>query len=272
MKQLATLLTSLDDVPDAVREYYSPVDANDASAGFQLGLDKAQNKTEISAFRAENLNLRKQVESFDKKLSDLGGLQAKFDLLQKAAGSKEDAENIEAGNIDAVVERRVKAALLSGDQKYSALETSFATVQKERNSLVQRVGTTRIRDEMVGAFRTGKARMKDGAETDLMARASGTWSVDPETDRLVAKNSQTGEPLYGDEGKPMQMAEWAAGQATSAAYLFESGQGSGSSGNKGDSTRRKAAGDGKSVDVNDGMSLARNLDDVIARKVRPTMS
>lgn len=271
MPQLPTMVTTLDGVSDELKQYYSPVDANDSSAGFELSLDKSPTKTSNNEFRQENLKLRKQVEGMGEKLNKLSDLESKLDALQQAAGSDEDARNIAAGNIDAVVDRRVKAALTSGEQKYEALEQSFAGVQKQRDALLNQVNDTRIRDEMMGAFRSNKARLRDGAEVDLVSRARSVWSVDAESNRLVAKNPSTGEPLYGAEGKPLQMDEWAASTASKAAYLFDQGQGGGATGGRGD-RKTTRANDGKEIDVSrGGFALARNLDDVLNKKTRVTM-
>lgn len=270
MPQLATLLKKLSDVDESLQQFYEPVDANDEAAGYTLQLDKSATKTSISEFRTENLNLRKQVEGMDGKLEALSGLQGKFEALTAKMGSAEDKRNIEAGDIDAVVARQVAAATQAGETKYSALEGSFVQVQKERDALLGQVGQTRVRDAMLGAFTASKARMKDGAEVDLLSRAASVWSVDPETNGLVARNAQTKEPLYGAEGKPLGMAEWATKTTENAPYFFESAQGGGSGGNRGEGKRQQLG--SREVDAADGNALVKNLDDIMAGKIKATMS
>lgn len=270
MPQLATLLKTLEGVDESLHQFYEPVDAADKDAGYTLQLDNKQNKTGISEFRAENVLLRKQVEGFEGKLEALSGLQGSFDALTKQMGSAEDKKNIEAGDVEAVILRQVTAATQAGDVKYSALENSFSTVQKERDGLLQQVGQTRVRDAMLGAFTASKARMKDGAETDLLSRATNTWSIDPETNGLVARNPMTKEPLYGAEGKPLQMDEWATNTTASAPYFFESSQGGGSGGSGRGDGKRAVLGTTE-VDVTHGNALVKNLDAIISGKMKATM-
>lgn len=273
MAQLTTLLKKLSEVDESLHQFYSPVDANDEAAGFTLQLDNKQNKTGINEFRDANVLLRKQVEGFEGKLEALSGLQGKFDALSATMNNAEDKANIEKGDVDAVVARQVAAAGVSAQSKYDALETSFVSVQRERDSLKTVVGHTRVRDAMLGAFTAGKARMKDGAEVDLLSRATGVWSIDSETNLLVAKNPETREPLYGDEGKPLGMAEWATKTTASAPYFFEPAQGGGAGGNRSnEGSKRRDLGGAKEIDVHDGNSLVNNLDDIIAGKIKPVMS
>lgn len=268
MAKLATTLSKLDDVPEALREFYEPVDANDSAAGFQLSTDDSADKSRRNEFRTHNIELRQKMEGMEGRLGKLDGVESRLaglDKLLKAAKTAEDKKAIEDGDIDSVVERRVTEVVAAGESKFSALESVHREMTTERDGLRQRVGRASVRDALMSALDESKVRIKPGAVDDVLRRTHDTWSMerkDDGKDHLVAKRG--GEALYGEGGQPMAMKEYVGKLATEAHYFFESGTGGGAVGNRGKrvvDTRGK-----RGVDFTDPMAIGRNLDALLEGK------
>lgn len=268
MAKLATTLSKLDDVPEALREFYEPVDANDSAAGFQLSTDDSADKSRRNEFRTHNIELRQKMEGMEGRLGKLDGVESRLaglDKLLEAAKTAEDKKAIEAGDIESVVERRVTEVVAAGESKFSALESVHREMTTERDGLRQRVGRGAVRDALMSALDESKVRIKPGAVDDVLRRTHETWAMkkgEDGKDHLVA--SRSGEALYGEGGQPMAMKEYVGKLSTDAPYFFESGTGGGSVGNRGKGvvdTRGK-----RGVDFGDPMAIGRNLDALLDGK------
>ena len=177
-----------------------------------LDADGVVSQAKLDEFRQNNITLTNQLKKFD-------GIAP--DAVRQLADDKrklEEAAQIKAGEVDKVIEARLKAARAEWDKTHGV-------VLADRDTLTSRLTAIQI-DQAVVTEAT-KRGLRPTAMTDITARARQTF-------KLVNGVPQAFDgdvPRYGKDGtSPMTLAEWVDALVSDAPHLFEANAGSGAAG------------------------------------------
>ena len=180
-----------------------------------LDADGVVSQSKLDEFRQNNITLTNQLKKFD-------GIDP--DAVRQLADEKrklEEAAQIKAGEVDKVIEARVKAARAEWDKTHGV-------VVAERDALTGRLTAIQIDQAVVNE--ATKRGLRPTALTDITARARQTF-------KLVNGVPQAFDgdvPRYGKDGTfPMTLAEWVDALVSDAPHLFEANAGSGAAGSGG---------------------------------------
>jgi hypothetical protein len=184
-----------------------------------LDCDGVADKAKLDEFRSNNVALLKQVEDLKKRYEGIDP-----DEVRKLAEQKqrlEEERQLKAGEIDKVIESRVKG--LRADW-----EKQVATLNAEREALNGRLTAIQIDQGVITA--ATKRGLRATAIADITSRARSVFKLVNGAPRAFEADGQA--VRYGRDGvTPMTIEEWVDTQASEAPHLFESNAGSGAAGN-----------------------------------------
>jgi len=179
-----------------------------------LDADGVVSQTKLDEFRQNNITLTNQLKRFE-------GIDP--DAIRQLADDKrklEEAAQIKAGEVDKVIESRVKAARAEWDKTHGV-------VVAERDTLTGRLTAIQI-DQAVVTEAT-KRGLRPTALTDITARARVTFKLVNGVPQAFESDGQT--VRMGKDGtSPMTLAEWVDALVSDAPHLFEANAGSGAAG------------------------------------------
>ncbi len=203
-----------EDVPAEQLPFYVERDG-----AWVLDVDGAVDKAKLDEFRTNNVALLKQVDDLRQRFAGIDP-----DEVRKLAEEKrrlEEQQQLKAGEVEKVVENRLKSARSEWDKQ-------FSTVASERDALNARLATIQIDQAVVSeATRRG---LRATAIPDITARARQTFRLVNGVPQALEADGQTAR--VGKDGlSPLSLAEWIEAQVSEAPHLFESNAGSGAVGN-----------------------------------------
>ncbi len=205
---------SKDEIPADQQALYVERDG-----AWTLDVDGAADKSKLDEFRANNIALSNQLADHKKRFDGIDP-----DAVRKLAEEKqrlEEAQQIKGGEVDKVVESRLKTAKTEWDKQ-------FAAVASERDSLNARLTGIQI-DQGVITVAT-KRGLRPTAIPDITARARTVFRLVDGAPRAFESDGQT--VRVGKDGiTPMTLDEWVEQQVADAPHLFESNAGSGAASN-----------------------------------------
>ena len=184
-----------------------------------LDVDGAVEKSKLDEFRNTNVSLIKERDDLKKRYEGIDP-----DAVKALADEKrqlEEAQQLKAGEVEKVVENRIKGVKAD-------LEKQIATLTTERDAMTGRLTSIQI-DQGVLTVAT-KRGLRPTAIPDITARARNIF-------RLVNGVPTAFEPdgktlRYGKDGlTPMTLEEWVDAQVSEAPLLFESNAGGGAASN-----------------------------------------
>ena len=184
-----------------------------------LDVDGAVEKSKLDEFRNTNVSLIKERDDLKKRYEGIDP-----DAVKALADEKrqlEEAQQLKSGEVEKVVENRIKGVKAD-------LEKQIATLTTERDAMTGRLTSIQI-DQGVLTVAT-KRGLRPTAIPDITARARSIF-------RLVNGVPTAFEPdgktlRYGKDGlTPMTLEEWVDAQVSEAPHLFESNAGGGAAGN-----------------------------------------
>tara|TARA_R110000796_G_C14571530_1_gene435766 strand:- start:8619 stop:9374 length:756 start_codon:yes stop_codon:yes gene_type:complete len=197
---------SQDDIPDGLESHYKK-----AGDKWVLDCEGAIPKAKLDEFRANNTELKKQLEKFkDIDPERHAELLLKADELDAAKATNQD-------KINELVTKRVETMQGEFDKQ---LAEANATIEAQTGTLT----TLQIDGAVLAAG--NEMGVRKSAAQDLAARARSTWKL--VEGKPVAFTGE--EEIFGKAGEKISMAEWMEGLATDAPHLFEDNGGSGSKG------------------------------------------
>jgi len=133
----------------------------------------------------------------------------------------EEAQQLKAGEVEKVVEARVKA--LKGDY-----DKQLSAATSERDALNARLVAIQIDQGVIGV--ASKRGLRATAIPDITARARGVFRLVNGVPTAFEADGQT--VRAGKDGvTPMTLDEWVDAQVSEAPHLFESNAGGGAAGN-----------------------------------------
>jgi len=180
-----------------------------------LDADGIVSQAKLDEFRQNNITLTNQLKKFE-------GIDP--DAVRQLADDKrklEEAAQIKAGEVDKVIEARLKSARAEWDKTHGVIAA-------ERDALHGRLTAIQI-DQAVVTEAT-KRGLRPTAITDITARARQTFKLVNGVPQAFDSDGQTAR--MGKDG-PMTLAEWVDALVSDAPHLFEANAGSGAAGSGG---------------------------------------
>jgi hypothetical protein len=186
--------------------------------GWVLDVDGAVDKSKLDEFRTNNIALSNQLAEQKKRFEGIDP-----DEVKKLAEEKrrlEESQQLKGGEVDKVVESRLKTAKTEWDKQFNA-------VSAERDVLNSRLTAIQI-DQGVITVATKKG-LRPTAIPDITARARVVFKLVEGAPRAYEADGQT--VRVGKDGiTPMTLDEWVDQQVADAPHLFESNAGGGAAG------------------------------------------
>jgi hypothetical protein len=184
-----------------------------------LDVEGAVEKSKHEEFRATNIALMKERDDLKQRYEGID-----LEEVRKLADEKrklEEAQQLKAGEVEKVVEARVRA--VKGD-----LDKKLAGATAERDALNARLSVIQI-DQAVVTEAT-KRGLRASAIPDITSRARNTFRLVNGVPQALEADGQTAR--VGKDGyTPLSLAEWIDLQVSEAPHLFEANAGGGAAGN-----------------------------------------
>jgi len=183
-----------------------------------LDVEGVADKTKLDEFRATNVALLKERDELKQRFDGIDP-----DAVRKLADEKrklEEAQQLKAGEVEKVVDTRVKA--VRGE-----LEKQVSTLSSERDALNARLASIQI-DQAVMTEAT-KRGLRPTAIPDITSRARNTFRLVNGVAQALEADGQT--VRVGKDGvTSLTLAEWIDAQVSEAPHLFEANAGGGAAG------------------------------------------
>src|SRR5450759_3980477 len=177
-----------------------------------LDADGVVSQSKLDEFRQNNITLTNQLKKFE-------GIDP--DAVHQLAEDKrklEEAHQLKAGEVDKVIETRLKTARADWDKTHGV-------VVAERDALTGRLTAIQI-DQAVVTEAT-KRGLRPTALTDITSRARTNFKLVNGVPQAFEADGQTAR--MGKDG-PMTLAEWVDVLVSDAPHLFEANAGGGAAG------------------------------------------
>jgi hypothetical protein len=207
-------LKSKEEIPAGLESHYVERDG-----GWILDADGAADKSKLDEFRNSNVALLKERDDLKKRFEGID--PDEFHRLAEEKRKLEEAQQVKAGEVDKVIETRLKTARADWEKQFNA-------VTSERDALNARLTTIQIDQAVVGE--ATKRGLRPTAIPDITSRARMTFRLVNGVPQAFEADGQT--VRMGKDGvTPMTLAEWIDAQVSDAPHLFESNAGGGAAGN-----------------------------------------
>ena len=211
---LKAVLENLESLDKGLHSLYE----KGADGKFYLGVEGQVPASRLDEFRANNIQLKQALEKFD------GIDPTKYKELMDREAKLKEKKLIDAGDIDKVVEERVKSMRAEYDKQLEGLKKNNEAANSQLSALLID-STVKSAAVTLGVVPT--------ALDDVILRAKSTFQV---KDGQVLAVNEKGEIRYGKDGTtPLTIADWTKDLKTSAPHLFEGVRGSNAPGNRGGS-------------------------------------
>jgi hypothetical protein len=186
---------------------------------FMLDVEGATEKAKADELRNHNIELRKKLEEFTTRFDGIDPDAARN--LAEEKRKLEEEKQLKAGEVDKVVEGRIKGIKADFDKQLGALT-------QERDTLTSRLTAIQIDQGIITA--ATKRGLRPTAIPDITARARVVFKLVNGVPRAFEADGTT--VRYGRDGvTPMTLEEWVDAQTSDAPHLFESNAGGGAAGN-----------------------------------------
>jgi len=205
-----------DEVPAEVLNHYV-----EREGAWVLDAEGATDKSKADEVMGKNGALLKQIEELNKRFEGIDPEEVR--KLAEEKQRLEEERQLKAGELDKVVENRVKG--LRADW-----EKQVTTLNAEREALDARLTAIQIDQGVITA--ATKRGLRPTALADITARARSVFKLVNGAPRAFEADGQT--VRYGRDGvTPMSLEEWVDAQVSDAPHLFEPNAGGGAASNPG---------------------------------------
>jgi hypothetical protein len=205
---------SKEEIPTEHLPFYA-----EREGGWVLDVEGAVDKSKLDEFRSTNVALLKERDELKKRFEGIEPEQVK--ALAEEKRRLEEAAQLKAGEVEKVVEGRVKS--VKGE-----LEKQVRTLTAERDALTARLTSIQIDQGVLTA--ASKRGLRATAIPDITSRARGVFRLVNGVPTAYEPDGQT--VRVGKDGvMPMTLEEWVDAQVSEAPHLFEPNAGGGAAGN-----------------------------------------
>ena len=202
-----------EEIPAEQQPFYS-----EREGGWVLDVDGAVEKSKLDEFRNSNVSLLKERDELKKRFEGIE--PEEFHRLAQEKRQLEEAQQVKAGEIEKVVENRVKGLKSDWEKQVTGLTG-------ERDLLNARLVAIQIDQGVVTA--ATKRGLRPTAIQDITSRARTVFRL---VNGVPSAFEADGKSVrYGKDGvTPMNVDEWLDLQVSEAPHLFESNAGGGAAG------------------------------------------
>jgi hypothetical protein len=184
-----------------------------------LDADGVVEKSKLDEFRTSNVTLLKERDDLKKRFEGID--PDEFRQLADDKRKLEEAQQVKAGEVEKVIEARLKTARAGWEKEHGV-------VVAERDTLHGRLTAIQI-DQAVVTEAT-KRGLRPTAIPDITSRARTNFKLVNGVPQAFEADGQTAR--MGKDGiTPMTLAEWVDALVSDAPHLFESNAGGGAAGN-----------------------------------------
>ncbi len=205
-----------DEIPVEHQAFYE--EPRETTGFWTLAAEGVAEQAKLEAAEHKNEALKKQFDSLALKFKNIDP-----DLARQLLQAKKDAEDqvhLQKGNIDALLEDRVRVAK-------AEFEGRLTVAEKQRAQLEQQLADLTINQAAIAA--ASKRGLKTTATTDLVARAKTAFRLT--NGQLTAIDPKTGNLRLSPDGtSPLTLDTWVESLLSEAPHLFAENAGSGASG------------------------------------------
>jgi hypothetical protein len=214
-------LKSREEVPAELQSFYVEREGAfvlDAEGVVEKGrVDEMRSK--LDEFRTTNVTLLKERDELKQRFEGIDPEEVR--KLTEEKRKLEEQQQIKVGEVEKVVENRVKGLREDWEKK-------IATLTSEKQSLDARLTVIQIDQGVITA--ATKRGLRPTALPDITARARSIFKLVNGVPRAFEADGTT--VRYGKDGvTPMTLEEWVDAQVSDAPHLFESNAGGGAAGN-----------------------------------------
>jgi hypothetical protein len=203
------------ELPEVMQDAY---EKKDDGVYYLTGVDGMVPKKKVDEFRETSRKTQTELEKAMEQLKQFEGVDLEhIKAIQEKAKAMEEKQLIEAGDIDKIVEERVKPIVSQVNNEKSDLQQALDTVNRQ-------LGILKI-DNRASELAVA-AGVEKSALPDVITRANRTFKiVEGKTKALDAD----GKPVYGADGiTPMSLDNtWMESLKKDAPHLFRPPQGTG---------------------------------------------
>ena len=222
--QLKFKFKTKEEIPAENQALYSERDG-----AWVLDVDGAIEKSKLDEIRTANAALQKERDELKQRFDGIDPEQ-----IRNLADEKrrlEEAQQLKTGEVEKVVENRIKAVK-------TELEKQVSSLTGERDSLNARLVAIQIDQGVITA--ATKRGLRPTAMPDITARARSIFRLVNGVPTAFEADGAT--VRYGRDGlTPMTLEEWVDGQVAEAPHLFEANAGAGAAGNGSGGASNKAS-------------------------------
>ena len=183
-----------------------------------LDADGVVEKSKLEEFRATNITVMKERDDLAKRFAGIDP-----DAVHQLTEDKrklEEAQQLKAGEVDKVIEARLKTARADWDKQHGV-------VVAERDTLTARL--TAIQIDQAVVLEATKRGLRATAIPDITSRARTNFKLVNGVPQAFEADGQTAR--MGKDGlTPMTLAEWVDALVSDAPHLFEANAGGGAAG------------------------------------------
>jgi hypothetical protein len=203
------------ELPEVMQDAY---EKKDDGVYYLTGVDGMVPKKKVDEFRETSRKTQSELEKAMEQLKQFEGVDLEhIKAIQKKAQELEEKKLIDAGDIDKIVEERVKPIVTQINNEKSDLQKNLDMVNRQ-------LGILKI-DNRASELAVA-AGVEKSALPDVITRANRTFKiVDGKTKALDGE----GKPLYGADGiTPLSLdSSWMETLKKDAPHLFRPPQGTG---------------------------------------------
>lgn len=203
------------ELPELMQDAY---EKKDDGVYYLTGVDGMVPKKKVDEFRETSRKTQSELEKAMEQLKQFEGVDLEhIKAIQKKAQELEEKKLIDAGDIDKIVEERVKPIV-------TQINTEKSDLQKNLDMVNRQLGILKI-DNRASELAVA-AGVEKSALPDVITRANRTFKiVDGKTKALDGE----GKPVYGADGiTPLSLdSSWMESLKKDAPHLFRPPQGTG---------------------------------------------
>lgn len=236
MPELKRSVKSLDEVPEAIRSFYTKGQDGD----FVLEVQGVVDKKRHDEMRDNNVALNKKLEELSKQMESFKGVDpTKFKEYEEQARQINEKELIKKGDFETLVAQRTAAMKKDLEDKIAAQAETIKNLESEKTKAYGERDSYIVESELRKAAEHPEAGYNPGVADILLPHVMKEFTV---KDGKVTRVKPDGTVVYGKDSNPATIQEFLTDMSKDRPWMLKPSSGSGAPGNNG-----KGAANGKTM-------------------------
>lgn len=206
---LKSVLESLDGIHESLHAEYTKAD----DGKFHLSVDGMVPKGRLDEFRDNNVTLKREADALKAQFEGVDVI--KYREMTEQQVKIAEKKLIEAGKVEELFEARMQPMRTEQEKLLKAAKDEAATSKKQLEGLLI---DSALRDA------AGKAGVLPSAVEDVLFRGRAAFRLH----EGAATAFDGDKPVFGKDGNPLSIDEWATSLSERAPHLFTPSSGGGS--------------------------------------------